>query len=83
MTTLLISVLLPLLLTIKKLCMLLVVPKKSSVQQESAGIRERSGKVQNCVHLSRLCSLACSATVVEAGAVAARQKVYPHHQEHL
>lgn len=81
MTTLLISVLLPLLLTIKKLCMLLVVPKKSSVQQESAGIRERSSKVQNCVH--RLCSLACSATVVEAGAVADRQKVYPHHQEHL
>lgn len=66
MTTLLISVLLPLLLTIKKLCMHLVVPTTGSVQ------RERSGKVQNCVH--RLCSLACSATGVEAGAVAARQK---------
>lgn len=81
MTTLFISVLLPPLLTIKKLCMHLVVPKMSSVQQESAGIRERSGKVQNCVH--RLCSLACSAAAVEAGAVAARQKVYPHHQQHL
>lgn len=81
MTTLFISVLLPPLLTIKNLCMHLVVPKMSSVQQESAGIRERSGKVQNCVH--RLCSLAGSAAAVEAGAVAARQKVYPHHQQHL
>ena len=50
MTTLLISVLVPLLLTIKKLCMHLVVPKTGSVQRESASIRERSGKVQNCVH---------------------------------
>lgn len=44
MTTLLISVLLPLLLTIKKPVYAFGGPQDGSVQWE------RSGKVQNCVH---------------------------------